>query len=246
MTEKKLLNTSGIFYDSADLLGLKKWFAAGIIGGVTTNPVIFQKDGVFNIPKHISKMIDIVGKGFPISIEVPDSESPREEMIKLALKYFAKFPDNAVIKIPMDPRDSQKAFEVMHRLTKKGVRINATFGITAGQLIGACEALRGNRDSYVSLFWGRCQEAAGFGGIGAVDTLKTLLKYREIHHLDSKIIVGSVRTVAQIETAFSLGADIVTIPPKLIDEWMFTQRGVETADQFNKAYRDVKDKVKLI
>ncbi len=246
MAIRKLISSSGIFYDSADLKGLKKWFDAGIIGGVTTNPVIFQKDGVFNIPKHISKIIDIVGKGFPISIEVPDSETPKEEMIKLALKYFAKFPDNAVIKIPMDPRDSQKAFEVMHRLVKKGVRINATFGITAGQLIGASEALRESKDSYVSLFWGRCQEATGFGGIGAVDTLTTLVKYRETHNLTTKVIVGSVRTVSQIETAFSLGADIVTIPPKLIDEWMFTQRGVETADQFNKAYRDVKDKVKLI
>ena len=246
MEAKKLLNSSGIFYDSADLRGLKRWFNAGIIGGVTTNPVIFQKDKVFDIPKHISKMIDIVGPGFPISIEVPDSETPKGKMIELALKYYARFPDNAVIKIPMDPRDSQKAFEVMHKLSRKGVRINATFGITAGQLIGACEALRGGDDCFVSLFWGRCQEATGFGGIGAVDTLTTLLKYRETHKLTTKVIVGSVRTVSQIETAFLLGADIVTIPPKLIDEWMFTQRGVDTADQFNKAYRDIKNKVKLI
>jgi len=234
---------SGIFYDSANLEDFKKWFDAGILGGATTNPVILQKEGVLNVPEHISKMIDIAGKGFPISIEIPDSDMLKEEMIELALKYRERFPHNAVIKIPMDPRDSQKAFEVMHRLGKEGVIINATLGLSTGQLIGAAEALRETNDSYISLFWGRCEEA---GGIGAVLTLTTVLKYLESHNLNSKVIVGSIRSADQIDKAFSLGANIVTIPPKLIEEWMFTQRGVETADQFNKAYRDVEGQMKLI
>jgi transaldolase len=95
---------------------------------------------------------------------------------------------------------------------------------------------------YVSLFWGRCEEARG---TGASATLTTVLKYRKVHDVYSKIIIGSIRGVNQIDEAFSLGADIVTIPPKLLADWMFTQRGVETADEFNKAYRDVKDKVKI-
>jgi len=72
------------------------------------------------------------------------------------------------------------------------------------------------------------------------------LKYLETHNLSTRVIVGSIRSIDQIEKAFFLGADIVTIPPKLLDEWMFTQRGVETVDEFNKTYRDVKDKIKLI
>jgi len=65
-------HSSGIFYDSADLEGLKKWFNTHILGGATTNPLILQKEGILNIPDHISKMIKIVGKDFPISIEIPD------------------------------------------------------------------------------------------------------------------------------------------------------------------------------
>jgi transaldolase len=57
----------------------------------------------------------------------------------------------------MDPRDPQKAFEVMYTLSQEGVRVNATLGLTAGQLIGASEALRSSKDSYISLFWGRCE-----------------------------------------------------------------------------------------
>ena len=238
------MKESGIFYDSANLEEFKKWFKTGILGGATTNPVILQKEGVLNIPEHISKMIDIAGDGFPISIEIPDSTMTREEMVDLAIKYRNRFPGNAVIKVPMDVRDSQKAFEVMYRLSQEGVRVNATLGLSAGQLIGASEALRRSNDSYVSLFWGRCDEAKGEGG--AESALKTTISYLQKHSLATKIIIGSIRNTNQIERAFELGADIVTIPPKLLEDWMFTQRGVETADQFNKAYRDVKDKMKLI
>ena len=241
------MNNSGIFFDSANLEEFKRWFDTGILGGVTTNPVILQKDGVLDVPGHIEKMIEICGPDFPISIEIPDSEMSREVMIDLALGYHSKFPDNAVIKVPMDPRDLQKAFEVIYTLGQKGVRVNATLGIGAGQLIGAAEALRGSwvGDNYISLFCGRCDEAKGPGA--AVEALKTTLKYLETHDLfSSKVIIGSIRSPGQIEQAFALGAHIVTIPPKLIEKWMFTERGVETADQFNKAYREVKDKMKLI
>ena len=235
---------SGIFYDSANLQDFKKWFDTGILGGATTNPVILQKEGVLDIPAHIDKMIDISGKNFPISIEIPDSAMSKEDMVDLALRYRDRFPGNAVIKVPMDPRDSQKAYEVMYRLNQEGVKVNATLGLSAGQLIAAGEALRPGDGSYVSLFWGRCDEARGEGG--AARTLGVTLRYLKTHSLASKIIIGSIRNIDQIEEAFGLGADIVTIPPKLLEEWMFTQRGVETADQFNEAYRAVKDKMKLI
>lgn len=283
MKERTPMFSSGIFYDSADLAGLRKWFDAGVLGGATTNPLILQKEGIFNIPEHVAKMVEISGKDFPISIEVPDSEMPKDEMIKLALKYQKKFPSNAVIKIPMDPRDPQKAFEVIFKLGQEGVRVNATLGVSAGQLIGASEALRHSKakgDNYISLFWGRREEAKKIiidskvkeekefnirsgkeWGVAeeqkfrdeldrkvpdAAASLVLTLKYLETHSLAAKVIVGSVRSVDQIEKAFSLGADIVTIPPKLIQDWMYTQRGVETADQFNSAYRDIKDKVTLI
>src|SRR3990167_7864615 len=145
---------SGIFYDSANLVDFKKWFDAGILGGATTNPVILQKEGVFNIPEHVLKMIDICGLNFPISIEIPDSTWDKEEMIQLARRYQNMFPDNAVIKIPMDPRNSQKSFEVIWRLKQENISVNATLGLTSGQLIAAAEALRGSNESYISLFWG--------------------------------------------------------------------------------------------
>lgn len=80
----------------------------------------------------------------------------------------------------------------------------------------------------------------------AARTLAMTLRYLENHSLNTRVIVGSIRKVSQIEEAFSKGADIVTIPPALLSEWMFTQRGVETVNDFNNAYREVADKIKLI
>ncbi len=266
MQDRKPLNSSGIFFDSANLADFKKWFDAHILGGATTNPVILQKEGIFNIPDHISKMVKIAGKKFPISIEVPDSDMTREEMVKLARKYAKKFPGNAIIKIPMDPENPEKAYEVIFKLGREGIRVNATLGLSMGQLVGAAEALRNScaeGDNYISLFWARREEAkdqivkqlvkkgmkkkvALEKVADAASCLTATLNYLTTHKLSSRIIVGSIRSVDQIEKAFSLGADIVTIPPNLISEWMYTKRGVETVDQFNEAYRSIKNKVTLI
>ena len=224
------MKESGIFYDSANLEGFKRWYDSGILGGATTNPVILKKEGIVDVNGHIEKMIQICGPDFPISVEVPDSEMTKEKMVQIAGEYATRFPKNAVIKIPMDPRDPPKAFQVIKELYEANIPTNATLGLTTGQLIGAMEA----GAKYVSLFWARCDEA---NGLGAEETLKTIIKYRETHKLNSQIIVGSIRNITQIDKAFALGADIVTISPKLLEEWMFTQRGVETADEFNLAFR---------
>ena len=266
MVKRQPLNSSGIYYDSANLADFKKWFSAGILGGATTNPLILQKEGILNLPKHISKMIDISGPNFPISIEIPDSDMSKEGMVALALKYQKKFPENAVIKVPMDPREPSKAYEVIYQLGQKGVRVNATLGLSMGQLVGAAESLRASKtegDNYISLFWARRDEARdqavkelvkqGMKRKEALErvpdaaaSLAMTLNYLENHNLTSiRIIAGSIRNVNQIEKAFSSGADIVTITPPLLQQWIFTKRGVETVQEFNQAYRDVKEKFTL-
>lgn len=266
MAKRKPLDSSGVFFDSANIKEFRRWFSAGVIGGATTNPLILQREGILNLPGHISKMINISGPGFPISIEVPDSEMSIKDMINLALKYHSKFPQNAVIKIPMDPREPLKAFEVLYQLGQAGVRVNATLGLGMGQLVGAAEALRFSKaqgDNYISLFWGRREEAREQiikemvdSGVSVVEvrdrvpnaaaSLKMTLDYLQRHNLQSRVIVGSIRSADQIEEAFFLGADIVTATPQLLRQWMYTKRGVETADEFNQAFRSQKAKITLI
>jgi len=283
--EREPLAYSGIFFDSPDLVFFSQWYETGILGGATLNPPSLKKAGVTNVEEHFEKMVNIVGqKPFPISVEIPDTDWPEEKMIELGLLYHKKFPENAVIKVPMDPRNPWKAFFVLKELGENEVRTNATLGLTAGQLISAAEAGRlsnAKGDNYVSLFWGRREEARLeifkeeeellkseqgkeryypinykdnmrsrlFSGdliADAEQTLTTTLNYLERHKLDIRVIVGSIRRPYQIEKAFSLGADIVTIPPEILSEWMRTKRGKETANEFNDAYRSVKESMVLI
>src|SRR3970040_2456095 len=97
MAKRQPLNSSGIFYDSANLGDFKKWFNARILGGATTNPLILQKEGVLNLPKHISRMIDISGPGFPISIEIPDTKMSKQDMVSLVMRSHKNFPKNVII-----------------------------------------------------------------------------------------------------------------------------------------------------
>lgn len=284
MKDSPPLEYSGIFFDSPDLDLFTKWYRSGIIGGATLNPPSLRKGNVLNVEEHIEKMVQISHDKFPISIEIPDTDWPIVKMVQLGFRYHVKFPDNAVIKVPMDPNDPTKAFEVIRILGSEGVRTNATLGLTSGQLIGSAEAQRYSKakgDNYISLFWGRREEAVHdlvenekrliqkqdedklrYYPADYVETMqqsletgliadasKTLLiaiKYLQNHGLNTRIIVGSIRRPYQIEEAFFLGADIVTVPPEILEEWMKTRRGEETVGEFNNAYRFIADNMTLI
>ena len=260
MTTRQPYNQSGIFFDSTNLVEFQKWINAKILGGATTNPLIAFKEGVTNFDATIAQMVRSAGPHFPISVEIPDTTLSIQEMVVFARKYHQQFPDNIVIKVPMDPREPQKAFEVIYLLGRKKIRVNATIGLSLGQLIAASEALRESKaagDNYVSLFWSRRNEAykehvaelvksgipknqAIEHSLDASQTLTNLLTYLKTHASPVRTIVGSIRITDQIDTAFGLGADIVAISPKLLAEWMYTQRGVETVEQFNQASRNLK------
>lgn len=241
--ERPTMDASGWFLDSGDLNQIKKW--QEVIGGITTNQLIlFEKEGIFDIPDHLQKMCEIVGDNFPISIELPDSKMGVDEMVDLAQKYHDLHPTNTVVKVPIIP-DDPKGLKVIYQLVKRGIQTNATIGINSAQLMLAAEASRqyaGEGSTYVSLFWGRAMESADRGeSQSPQDVLNATITYLANHGLDTRIIIGSVREPAQIIEAFSLGADIVTVPPKILEKIMYTTRARETVDQFDQAYEHVKD-----
>jgi transaldolase len=241
------MNNSGWFLDSGDLKEVEKW--KEVIGGITTNQVIlFEKEGIFNIPLHLKKIIKIVGKGLPISVELPDSHMSEKEMLEIAKRYQELFPDNIVIKIPIIP-DDVKGLKVISKLTDLGIRTNATIGINEAQLILAAEASRnyaGEGATYISFFWARSIESNIRRESNPPEEVLSIVKsYLFNHGLKTQIIVGSIRMPMQVIEAFDAGADIVTVPPKIFEKIMFTTRAKETVEEFDNAYLKVKDNPKL-
>lgn len=241
------MNSSGWFLDSGNLKEIEKW--KNVIGGVTTNQVIlFEKEGIFDIPSHIKKICKIVGEGIPISVELPDSRASEKEMVDLAKYYHKRFPKNIVIKVPIIP-DDVKGLRIITQLTKIGIRTNATIGINEAQLMLAAEASRyfsGEGPNYISIFWGRAIESKRRGeSRGPEKVLRATIAYLINHGLKTRIIVGGIRTAGQVITAFESGADIVTVPPAILDKMMFTTRAKETIEEFDNAYLKVKNNPKL-
>ncbi|MBW7944607.1 hypothetical protein H3C70_04380 [Patescibacteria group bacterium] len=243
-------NSSGFFLDSGNIADVKRW--AFLVGGVTTNQVIlFSKDKVTDIPKRITEIVSIISPEKSLSIELPDSEWSEEKLFELGKRYHSLSPENVVIKVPITTT-CNKGLVLIHKFAQEGIRTNATVGMNFGQLTMAAEAGRSHTDTqrpnFVSLFWARTQESRERHGetVEPADLLRSVKQYIQEHNLLTKIIVGSIRTVDQVREAFSAGADIVTIPPTLLDELLKNKRAEETIQEFDQAFRATEKDIKLL
>lgn len=243
------LQGSGYFLDSGDLDEIRKW--REVIGGITTNQIIlFEKQRVKNVPVHLTSICEIVGDNFPVSVELPDSNWSVEKMFDLAKRYHEEHPTNTVVKVPILPNDV-KGLKLIHRLVTAGICTNATIALNFGQLTLAAEAARTYSDrgvSYISLFWGRSIESYERDEIGQMpqQILEATLTYLCNHGLsNTRVIIGSIRRPEQVIEAFSLGADIVTVPPAILEQLLYNKRAEETVIEFDLAFRRLESNIIL-
>ncbi len=192
-----------IFVDTADLDEIKELASWGIIDGVTTNPTLVKRSGrsFDEIIKEIFKLVN-----GPISLEVISEKA--DDMVKeaeaLVKKTDQKYRKNVAIKIPMTP-EGLKAVKI---LSKKGIRTNVTLVFSANQALLAAKA----GASFVSPFIGRLDDQ-GQEGMQIVEEITEIFYNYDI---DTEIIVASIRHPIHVIEAARLGADIATIPPKII------------------------------
>ena len=251
-----------MFLDSSDLSEIKKWNATGTIDGVTTNQVIMLEDGIkAQDYEKVIKAICSVMKGKPVSVELTDSTASPEEMVREA-KRLNSLAKNIVVKVPMIP-NTTKSLWVINQLAIKNIAVNVTLMMTFEQLIMAILATRHCRKlSFVSIFWGRSLEdlvkyrgrfdfmtkypRAGLWSEvdshpkNIVQAAANFLK--EGGYDNTKIIVGSIRNAVMVGEAFSAGGHIVTVTPDTLTAMLFSQRSIETAAQFDEAWKKIKTK----
>lgn len=256
--KKQFLNRA-LFVDSSNIEEIKKWNATEIIDGVTTNQYIFLKDGIAK--KDIRKVIKAICremKGKPVSVELSDSTAPAVVMVDEA-RRLNDLASNIVIKVPLIP-DTIKSFLVIQKLIKLNIAVNVTLMMTFEQLITAILAVRLNKKtSFVSLFWGRTIEdhakyrsrsdfMANFPKVGIESWVNTTPAniisatsnfLKEGSYDNIKIIAGSIRTASMVGEAFAAGANIVTMTPDKLSAMLFSQRTIETLDQFDKAWKKI-------
>ena len=209
-----------ILIDSASTAEIEKWLRMGVIDGVTTNPSIMLKDGVYDIEKGARDIAALINPR-PLSVEVTTNDL--DEMITQARK-FASWASNIVVKIPQETQDGVPCYGVMHQLEKEGIKVNATVALSIGQVILSAKA----GATYISIFAGRVSDEGG----NSAEVIKNAVNWLERWKYKSKVIVGSIREAINIQDAALAGSHIITIPPQFLDKMADHKYTRDTVRQF--------------
>ena len=190
------------FIDTANLDEIKEAANIGILDGVTTNPSLLAREkgkGDFRtIVKNICEVVD-----GPVSAEVVALDA--DGMVKEA-EELSKLHKNVVVKIPMC-KEGLKAIKV---LDSKGIRTNCTLIFSPIQALLAAKA----GASFVSPFVGRLDDASHVG----MDLVEDIVTIFENYEITTEVIVASIRNPLHVVEAATMGADIATIPFKVIEQ----------------------------
>ena len=212
------------FLDTANVDDIRKANDMGVICGVTTNPSLIAKEGrdFAEVIKEITSIVD-----GPISGEVKATTVDAEGMIREGREIAAIHP-NMVVKIPMTA-EGLKAVKV---LSSEGVKTNVTLIFTANQALLAARA----GATYVSPFLGRLDDI----NVRGTDLISEIAEIFQVDgDIDTQIIAASIRNPIHVTDCALAGADIATVPYKVIEQMTkhpLTDAGIE---KFQADYKAV-------
>lgn len=223
--ERRRKERMKIFIDTANLNEIKKAKALGLVDGVTTNPTLLAKER--EDPETLIRKISSEVKG-PINVEV--TALTYEEILKEA-KVLVRWGEEIVIKIPVN----QDGLRAVKTLSEEGIKTNVTLIFSPSQAILAAKA----GATYICPFLGRLDDIS-FNGLELIQQIREI--YRNYDEFQTQIIVASVRHPLHVIEAAKMGAEIVTIPPAILEQMVkhpLTDRGIS---QFLEDARKIGEK----
>lgn len=190
------------YVDTANIEHIKAAAELGCVSGVTTNPSLLAKeDPNVDIKKRILEIHEMIGGH--LSVEVVSTD--KKGMLKEADEILEWFPE-ATIKIPMIPG----GLSAVSELSKKNIPTNVTLIFSANQAIAANNA----GATYVSVFLGRLDDI----GVNSIDVLEDICDIWDVQAFESQIIAASIRHPMHIIESARVGADIATVPYKVLEQ----------------------------
>jgi len=191
-----------IFLDSANLEAIKKYNDMGLLDGITTNPSLLSKEG--GDPQKTMEEISRIIKG-DVSLEVVavDYEGMMEQGRRLR-----KYGDNVVVKVPM----TAEGLKACKALTAEGIPVNVTLIFSPNQAILAAKA----GAKYASPFIGRLDDV-GKDGMNLIREIKQIYTN---YDFKTQILVASIRHPMHVVDAAKIGAEVVTLPPAVLEKML--------------------------
>ncbi|HVE59567.1 MAG TPA: fructose-6-phosphate aldolase [Pyrinomonadaceae bacterium] len=202
------------FIDTANLDEIREATEMGLIDGVTTNPSLVAKEGDIDFKKHIAKICEIV-KG-DVSAEVTSLDT--EGMLREG-RELAKIAPNVVVKCPLT-LDGLKATRTFR---DEGTKVNVTLCFSAAQALLAAKA----GATYISPFIGRLDDIAQDG----MQLIRDIVQIYDNYGFATEVLAASIRHPVHIVDCALAGADVATIPFKVIQQLVkhpLTDKGLES------------------
>ena len=201
------------FLDTASLREIRDAQEMGLIDGVTTNPSLVAKEGDVDFKRHIAAICQIT-QG-PVSAEVTSTDT--EGMLREGREYASIAP-NVVVKCPL----TKEGLRATRALTDEGTRVNVTLCFSAAQAILAAKA----GAAYISPFVGRLDDTAHDG----MQLIRDIVEIYDNYDWYTEVLVASVRHPLHVVESARAGADVATLPFKVLEQlWKhpLTDRGLE-------------------
>ncbi len=210
------------FIDTANLDEIREAASLGILDGVTTNPSLIAKEKA-DLKKRIVEICEIVNG--PVSAEVVSIEA--DGMVREG-QELAKLHKHVVVKVPL----IREGLKAVKRLRAEDIRVNVTLCFSAGQALLAAKA----GASYISPFLGRLDDICHVG----MDLIYDIVEIYQNYAYQTEVLAASLRSPLHVVEAAKAGADVATLPAKVLDQLFkhpLTDRGLEA---FLKDWEKVK------
>lgn len=192
------------FVDTANLNEIKEAASLGVLDGVTTNPSLIAKEAGIDFKQHIATICEILNNPkASVSAEVVATDY--EEMVKEGREY-AKIHPCVYVKLPM----TKAGLQATNTLSNEGIRINQTLIFNATQALMSAKA----GSSFVSPFIGRLDDI-GHNGMVLIEEIREIF---DNYDIKTEILAASIRHPLHVIESARLGADIATMPYKVIEQ----------------------------
>ena len=188
------------FIDTANVEEITKANELGLLDGVTTNPSLVSKEGR-EFKELIKEICDIVDG--PVNAEVVSTDA--EGMVREG-RVLSKLADNIVVKIPL----IKEGLQAVKTLSGEGIKTNVTLCFSPVQALMAAKA----GAQYISPFVGRLDDISQVG----MEIVEQIITIYENYGFDTEVIVASIRNPIHVLEAALMGADIATIPYKVMEQ----------------------------
>lgn len=222
--------TIDIYSDGAIIDDMLRMKDAGIVSGFTTNPSLMKQAGITNYVEFAKEVLEKV-EGMPISFEVfaDDFATMEQEALKLA-----SLGQNVYVKIPITNTKGESSANLIHKLSKQGLKLNITAIMTLKQVQDTVDSLVEGTENIVSVFAGRVADT----GVNPIPLMENALKICRQKE-GANLLWASSREVYNIIQAEELGVDIITVTPALLNKLSMyhmnlDELSLETVKMFNR------------